>query len=521
MTYSRKMLEACGTEGGGGDYGPNSGGFDALGFGTLMYTLDSMESDKIPVTLEARYIYKNKTYDLAERIGVSVEDSLILCPQLPLDEVDTGDWLWEDGSTAQVRVVFPEKSSVYRVVYTNAKGVKTTQAYFIAVKGDCIMADVKPVISTTDKTTYTGKIRVTPGTSVTLSTSERYGSWRWSNGKILTSMAFASLMKDTTMSLLYTNTGGARTTLTYEVEVSDVAPYVKLGTAAWSKGNSAIVSTIGNVELIAHSYDGKGTWKWSSGETDSSIVLGALKEPATRIVTYTNKDNKIYVDTFTVNVYKVNSTFANGDYFIKNAVTGTYLTNTGTSPMFKSLNTDNLSAQGWTITKDGTRYKIVSRKSGTYLNENAAFGTNPYYTVWNTYSLFNEVGSDYYAIQNGGSSGTDFWGINNAIAVIGKYESTLTGFPFELVPYNTNVNELLEEVSEKPILFQNPVSDLITFNISTPARFVLTTLSGLLIGEWELQEGIQSIPASNLTAGIYIGLLQMNDKSYSYLLLKK
>ncbi|WP_315821586.1 hypothetical protein [Paraflavitalea speifideaquila] len=27
-------------EGGGGDYGPNSGGFDQLGFGTLMYTQD-------------------------------------------------------------------------------------------------------------------------------------------------------------------------------------------------------------------------------------------------------------------------------------------------------------------------------------------------------------------------------------------------------------------------------------------------------------------------------------------------
>jgi hypothetical protein len=25
-------------EGGGGDYGPNSGGFDQLGFGTLMYS---------------------------------------------------------------------------------------------------------------------------------------------------------------------------------------------------------------------------------------------------------------------------------------------------------------------------------------------------------------------------------------------------------------------------------------------------------------------------------------------------
>jgi hypothetical protein len=26
-------------EGGGGDYGPNSGGFDQLGFGTLTFTL--------------------------------------------------------------------------------------------------------------------------------------------------------------------------------------------------------------------------------------------------------------------------------------------------------------------------------------------------------------------------------------------------------------------------------------------------------------------------------------------------
>jgi hypothetical protein len=28
-------------EGGGGDYGPNSGGFDQIGYGTLTFTLDS------------------------------------------------------------------------------------------------------------------------------------------------------------------------------------------------------------------------------------------------------------------------------------------------------------------------------------------------------------------------------------------------------------------------------------------------------------------------------------------------
>lgn len=34
--YFNKNTE-LGVEGGGGNYGPNSGGFDALGYGTLMY----------------------------------------------------------------------------------------------------------------------------------------------------------------------------------------------------------------------------------------------------------------------------------------------------------------------------------------------------------------------------------------------------------------------------------------------------------------------------------------------------
>jgi hypothetical protein len=33
------VKDGAGAEGGGGDYGPNSGGYDQLGYGTLMYTL--------------------------------------------------------------------------------------------------------------------------------------------------------------------------------------------------------------------------------------------------------------------------------------------------------------------------------------------------------------------------------------------------------------------------------------------------------------------------------------------------
>ncbi|SDD12178.1 alginate lyase family protein [Niabella drilacis] len=38
--YSEMGVQSTLPEGGGGDYGPNSGGFDQLGFGTLMFTLD-------------------------------------------------------------------------------------------------------------------------------------------------------------------------------------------------------------------------------------------------------------------------------------------------------------------------------------------------------------------------------------------------------------------------------------------------------------------------------------------------
>jgi hypothetical protein len=37
-TYTQQFAEKVRPEGGGGNYGPNSGGFDQLGFGTLMYS---------------------------------------------------------------------------------------------------------------------------------------------------------------------------------------------------------------------------------------------------------------------------------------------------------------------------------------------------------------------------------------------------------------------------------------------------------------------------------------------------
>jgi hypothetical protein len=44
--YVTKFAEQSRPEGGGGDYGPNSGGFDQLGYGTLTFTLDPAEQNQ-------------------------------------------------------------------------------------------------------------------------------------------------------------------------------------------------------------------------------------------------------------------------------------------------------------------------------------------------------------------------------------------------------------------------------------------------------------------------------------------
>lgn len=38
VKWVKEFAEQVRPEGGGGNYGPNSGGYDQLGFGTLMYT---------------------------------------------------------------------------------------------------------------------------------------------------------------------------------------------------------------------------------------------------------------------------------------------------------------------------------------------------------------------------------------------------------------------------------------------------------------------------------------------------
>ncbi len=54
--YTAKFMQLVAPEGGGGNYGPNSGGYDQLGYGTLTATRDAEVTDVAPSGLTARYM---------------------------------------------------------------------------------------------------------------------------------------------------------------------------------------------------------------------------------------------------------------------------------------------------------------------------------------------------------------------------------------------------------------------------------------------------------------------------------
>ncbi len=143
----------------------------------------------------------------------------------------------------------------------------------------------------------------------------------------------------------------------------------------------------------------------------------------------------------------------NGTYYIM--YNGRYLSNgrgsqsdvTAVEPSFRNVADDiNPNRQMWQIRYDMEtgRYRIRSSFDERYINEKGAFGVNPYDHNWNTYAISSLNGK--FAIQNGGTAGSQFWGVKNSKinGTDGNYRPAV--FRFELVP--TDGSALTDTVVE-------------------------------------------------------------------------
>jgi hypothetical protein len=165
MPFAEKAYEAMGIDEGG--KGSNSGGYDHLGYSVLMNTYEPQlcPADLVPTELSPQIEYSTtlnatfipslaqerkrglvngkvtnhnelgalvNTYSTTQSTLLPQGKTLRLIPQLPEGEEDTGAWQWNTGETTREITVNTDWSFVYRVTYTNALGIQSHLAFFIA-----------------------------------------------------------------------------------------------------------------------------------------------------------------------------------------------------------------------------------------------------------------------------------------------------------------------------------------------------------------------------------------------------
>ena len=165
MPFAETTYQNMGTDSGG--KGSTSGGYDHLGYSVLMNTYEpqlcpaermqteltpmmeysaaitaaiipSLANEKARGLVSNGTIYHNElgslvnTYSTTKSTPLPNGETLRLLPQLPEGEEDTGLWQWNTGETTREITVGTGWSYIYRVTYTNAKGIQSHLAFSIA-----------------------------------------------------------------------------------------------------------------------------------------------------------------------------------------------------------------------------------------------------------------------------------------------------------------------------------------------------------------------------------------------------
>ncbi|MBR0275503.1 MAG: alginate lyase family protein [Prevotella sp.] len=174
MPFSEVAYTQMGIDGGG--QGSTSGGYDHMGYSVLMNTRDVQlcPAEKVPTELKPKMIFSGtltkdlipsleneksrglvagntllhnelgglvNSYTTNNNTRVRTGETLTLMPQLPDGEEDSGQWVWNTGETTRNIVVTTDRSYIYRVTYTNARGIKSQLCFAIATEtGDGIDA---------------------------------------------------------------------------------------------------------------------------------------------------------------------------------------------------------------------------------------------------------------------------------------------------------------------------------------------------------------------------------------------
>lgn len=246
---------------------------------------------------------------------------------------------------------------------------------------------------------------------------------------------------------------------------SEIAPWIQCMKAIGTRGaelvnmNNALAEE--NPEKFIESYetykalqeakeairsrDFAGSLRVASPAVGSLHVEPFLKEALGELIASYKEKYTYRLDVFPAQVLD------NGTYYIM--YNGSYLTNSqpnvsGSVPRFvAAVDTIRPQRQEWKISVDPStnRYKIINVEDSRYLNENGVFTvsneTNPYEAAWHTYDI-TLLANGKYAIQNGGSAGTNFWTVSGTRVQKSSSSDALPDkYIFDIVPMGGTVKE--------------------------------------------------------------------------------
>ncbi len=487
MPFSENSYNSMGIDAGG--MGTTSGGYDHMGYSVLMNTRDVQLApvDQIPTELSPCMEYSGtltaniipslgveqnlgnvsgkqiahnelgglvNTFAVNNRTCVPRGETVRLMPQLPEGEEDTGLWQWETGEQTREITVTTDRSHVYRVTYTNSKGVKSQQCFSIAVENDGNPTELTPSV-TYNGLTVTGAdtVDVVYGESVTLTAvpSCGWGTYQWSTGQTTQSITTTPVVAPRTYTLYYTNQGSAVSACTFHVNVIAASPYIEQA-GETIQASECIVGAGEEVTLglnLSPSVPASSV-TWSTGEQGSRITVSGLETSGDYTASFTMEGETVEVVFRVLVKSDTPSTVISGYYLICHEETGYLLTGKGINEtvFFEEGDVSHpANTQVWNISNSGQRHGIKNLEGNLSLFINGMLGEINMYVFY----IEQAVGSDRFALRTGNAaSSIKYWNVE-ADGSINMEQTAFNGFPFRLIPIepSTGIEPVVIEGEEK------------------------------------------------------------------------
>ncbi len=516
MKYCKRMKAKLGIETGGNNaYGTNSGGWDHTGYGDLLYHDAPVRAHNRPTVLRPQITHGNKVRPYAEYYNVEKGAELELKALLPDTVENTGNWVWEDGTTGQSRTVKAETSGLWRVTYTNHLGVKSTQMFCISVYGEGIRATLRPWITYDGVTVDDTVVYAVAGKTVTLGTS--YSNWnyikseKWYSaaGKELASggqYTFTQGAEDKDFIFRLTNESGVVLEKRFRV-INSVLTSQLMVDGVEQNTTNVIVPAGSDIVMrgVPTSLRYRnGAFLWSSGETTDSLAFRNVQWSLERTLDW-SKNNYKAKFSFKVQVYNSDRVLADGYYRFRDKHTGRYFNNK--TLKFEDMPDEADSASYvWHLTWDekALRYKIQNNDDTKFLDSNGTFDTRAYLYRRSSYHIYVLTGQNDCIIANSEYAGGYYWKAVDNILVCNMDTEMPVTFPFELIPLTGTTDGVEDIVLAKGTLDVRNGSEGIRIQSAVPVKAAVYTLSGRMVMSEVLGIGDHVMPTAGLSRGVYV-----------------